>query len=51
MEIVFAPQAEGMFLIAGGAYMFRAEDAHHASLSIVLSLFPFVIYQLCRLLE
>ena len=31
--------------------MFRAEDAHHVSLSTVLSLFSFVIYQLCRLLE
>ena len=41
---------ECLYLLAG-AYMFRAEDAHHVSLSIVLSLFPFAIYQLCRLLE
>ena len=31
--------------------MFRAEDAHHASLSIVLSLFPVMLYQLFRLLK
>ena len=36
MKIVFVPQAE---------------DAHHASLSIVLSLFPVMLYQLFRLFK
>ena len=51
MIIVFARRPMECFELLPDAYMFRAEDAHHVSLSIVLSLFTVMIYQLFRLLE